>query len=54
MRMSEQAAINTNDTWAYLNLNENEMKERTFKYLKRKLVKVLWNPYERQNNGKYL
>jgi hypothetical protein len=26
--MSEQAAINTNDTWAYLNLNENEMKEQ--------------------------
>jgi hypothetical protein len=39
---NEQQAIDTNDTWACpacVSLNENKEKERTFKSLKRELVK---------------
>ena len=43
---NERRAVDTYDTWACpacVNLSENEKKERTFRSLKRELVKVSYN-----------
>jgi hypothetical protein len=55
MPMSERLlTLMTHGPAQPVNLNKNEKKERTFKSLKRELVKVSWNPYGGQKNCKTL